>query len=803
MATESRPLVNKYESPSTNYLYPNQLITEEEKFANKGKYFYDMIQWICSFYNRPLNQNMLPQELQEDDAYSPVINMIRYMQYYLGKQPNLNYKYLTQDVTGTNLQPTWRKGQDISPLVDNVVGNFRKSLANVNFSCNPLSEKAYSEKMNVTNKVMLKFELKKQMKQLEDMGIKFGPANGKDFESRDAIKKWLNDGSGGYKAFGAQMATDMATDIWNTDYSLNKFLQTGQHGTICGVGGIEHVVENGKYTMEVVMPYQAITDLRFDDDFNRRAQFAGVIRNLNTGDIFSRWHWLPNDIKKEIQEMATDNKMFGAYNTAKNFQWWTPSNTYGSATVSCVTAYWFTTRDMDVRTVVNKYGVLALEEIKDRKKVISEAKRKLSTKKIDQPEYDDICNRLTGDFIIKDIYKATVIGNKYLVDYGYFNNVSTNPFTHDSMLPIQFWMPNMMAGQIRSIVARLHAIQDEIDAYRFMIKESLGKSIGKVWAVTKAMGNNTTIAEIIKDFKQFGGTVLMLENGEVDEREKSARKFIDTIDLSTDQNLMTFYNVIAGLKEEMKEIISTSKIAMGQQTSYIGATTQTQSTNLTTLGQANIQEGFIEFVANNMQYGLNVKKNLFANFPNRMDTMVNIGDEGVRYLDTTLTEQLKFEDFLLYVHIKDIIGDAARDRIIQQAQAWAQNPAYGITPADSLKVEKATTFTEAITILEESFRRSEAKADKQNEMQSKIQQIQMEQQQQAQMFAEEQKRIADLITKLTEIDREGYWNARVAEIKEKMKVPNLAMEQAPPMPQAAQQPQAAPAGAPSGVPAQV
>ena len=95
-----------------------------------------------------------------------------------------------------------------------------------------------------------------------------------------------------------------------------------------------------------------------------------------------------------------------------------------------------------------------------------------------------------------------------------------------------------------------------------------------------------------------------------------------------------------------------------------------------------------------------------------------------------VTEDFKFEDFGIYVRIRDFIDDQAKERLLFIAQAAMQNQA--IDMLDYLQIETSKTYTELYSNLKFSLEKKKREMEKQQEIQMMMQQAQMEQQQQMQ-----------------------------------------------------------------------
>jgi hypothetical protein len=687
------PLPDSQTSGMSYISLPDQNVPESKKTP---QWFADNLNYIISFYNTPVRNVLVPEQVADEaniqfpNSQSPVQKMLRFMLYYLGKQPNLNFNHLTQNVTGSNLQATWIKGQRITQLIDFMKGKMTEALGNMEFGARPLSEKASSERTDVFNKLMFKYDMKDFFSYLQTQGITYKPEGDQDFHFPEQIDQWMDTG---YKPYGAELMVDTAKEIWEQNYCYYLFLQSFLHVSITSLTGIEHYVDNGKHCMSLCMPYQLITDTRVDDDYGRKSRFVGVVKTMTPSEIFSRYKQFDETQKQDIMNMAKDQTLSQPYNTLTNLKWWNYTATNKDASIAVVTGYWIGQHDLSTKVIENKYGT---------KKVI----------RVDEAE--------GGDYVMDDIHQCTIIGGKYVLDFGYSTNVVEDIKNKQKpILPILIFRPNMIGGESVSYVERIASIQDELDMYWFKIKEMVGNAKGKRYIVNGAkLGNSTTAKELLGDLSSMGVHVTTT-TGETSEADDGI-PLIQVVDMTLDPNMQQILALIAKREREIEEITNVSKIAFGQQTTYIGSKTQQTAIGQSSLGQAYMYDGFLDFCQMNIQYGCNVKKLLFA-MNDSLEAAVTVGDRGRHFFK--ITKDFKYEDFLIYLHVKDVIDEQARARILAYAQAWSQNPAFGIYPVDILRLERTSTFSEAISVLEHSLKTHKRDMEAQAKMRAQMAQV--------------------------------------------------------------------------------
>lgn len=678
-------------------LAPNQMVSEAEKTP---MWYAQNIKYLAQFYNLPLKNNYSfeaaggDRTAQTADPYqnayqnSPVQYMLQMMLYYLGRQQNMNYNHLDKNTTTSNLLPNWIKGHRIHNLISFMKDAITKMLQNTEFSVKSMSEMAVSDRKRMLDFLMIQFEMQGVFDTISDTyGLHIDFANGQRFDQEEEVTNYMQ--NGGYKDEDEEIQTMLASNFWYQNNAISKFIQAFMHGSITGVTGIEHYVYNGRQVMDVIMPHQLIVDRRIDDDYNRYARFVGVIRPYTAEEIFERWPNQDPKQREEIQAMALSSAFGGMYNTTNNITWWNYGNEYTGNMITTVTGYWLTYRDLGKKRYENKYGI-----------------QKVRKAGAQEP----------GDDAIVDICKGTLIGNAFMANMGYINNVAEDFYNKNRpLLPVQVFMPNMLLGESRSIVSRLHELQDERDLYKFKIKDMVAKSKGRTVLIRgDKLGNATTVKELYDDLSDLGMTVVVT-NGEVDPEDNGP--VVEQIDMTMDPNVKALFEIIAQIDREMEEIANISKISLGQQQTYIGLGTQ-ENVMANASGSTYIYSGFMDFIQRNMQYAVDVAKNLATTDDTDYYQML-IGRRGVEYLK--MAKKIRYNNPQVFLKINDVIDDKAKERLVTIAQALAQNQV--IDMLDFIKIETAKTYYEIKGYLEYSLKKKEKKAETQAAMQQMLDQV--------------------------------------------------------------------------------
>jgi hypothetical protein len=688
------PLNNE---PARNMYPAEQEVSEAKKTPD---WYFKNLSYFLSFYNRPAAAfsypySYLKRDPGDKDAPStsrlnPVRHMIRMMSYYLGEQPNMDYAHITADPAFETMQAQWVRGQNIKEFVDYFKGNMMSRVANAKWTAKPASKRAYSERTDMFDKLMMAYDMKPFLKDMAEMGAGFAPANGKEFDFPEQIKRWMDTD---WKEYGSELCTDMASGIWFSEQWPTKVLQAFMHVVITSNCAMHHYVENGRPKQKIVMPYQIVKDNRFDNDYGYYDQFIGVVEAGTPEEIFRRFPEFDKEQRAQVEEMARNQQLGAKYNLTNNLNWWSyqPNN---RNLVTFVTMYWRGRRDIGLKKVFKDDGNPRLAKTSEDEK----------------------------GFSYEDVHKATIIGNRWITNMGYVDNL-VEEFGNVSRpcFPIIRFQPNTFLGQSVSEVSRIYQIQDEIDYLNFKIREMVGKAQGRVYILNGAYFSETnTPKEFFDEIKSMGVSIRQ-PTGEVGEQEKG--RALEEIDWTLDPNIRTLWDLIKDKEERMKKIMSASDVSMGQNQSYYGYNTVQAMVAQNSIGTAYLFDGFMEWIVMNMRYAVNQAKNLYTQKDSQEASFI-IGDRGVVFLK--LFKSLRFEDIFVQLNINDMMDEKQKQRILSIALANAQNDKLPFK--DYLKIESAASVTEAQNMLEFSEKELEQKSSESAQANMQMQQDLEEQQ---------------------------------------------------------------------------
>ena len=572
-------------------------------------------------------------------------------------------------------------------------------------SVKSLSPEVVSMRQKKIEDGLMKFdtEVLEALSFLEQNGIQFDPMGGKEFETPEEWERYVETSM---KDYGEIVMTNIATEIEVMNDSNTEYKKAFLDYHAAGYCGLLNYVENGSVKQKCLRFWNLFFDNLSDDPIKRNMKFAGYIERLTAEEIFAKWgDQLSDSDKEEIRILAKSknengtfspiyNNFTNTYNTP-NVNFWDFNQ--GQLVVSCTTVFFIAPRDLRYEKTTDKYG----------KEHIARIKRK--NKK--------------GEYQTFDLYKVTLIGNKYAVDYGLASNVVRNKFNKTMPeLPTKVFTHNTVLGTNLSPIGMIAQHQDNMDFYRFKIMEIVSRDAGKNYIIHGDKLEGTTSKSLITDFKSIGIHVTTGNSGELDD-PTNLKRFVEYVDLTLDPNVMKYVELYREEEMIMEKIMSTNQVDMGQQQAYMSQGTQKATISQTQQGTIDLYQNFTKFNEYCLQYATELGKIIYS-MEDGDEKVFILGDRGARFLK--LTKDLAFQDMLLFINTNDVVDDAARERMMMYVQAWSQNPAFGISPLDVIKIEQATTYQEMVAILESTFRRNKREQAEAQAMQMQ-QQMQMQQ----------------------------------------------------------------------------
>lgn len=651
-------------------------------FAEKTPaWYFHNTQYCLTYFNRRVNY--LGMAGIQDNASTnnttslnlpPVIQMVRMLQYYLGVQPNMDYAFLQDDITRHTMQSMWVRNQTVKEFVDYFRGNMMTRLTNAEWTARPLSARATSERTNAFDKYMMAYDLKPVLEKLkEQYGANFG-ASQPNFDLPQQVKEFMDTT---WKEYGSELCGDIANGIWFKEQWFQKVLECFMYVICTSNCAMHHYVINGIAKQEVVMPYELVFDSRTKDDYGRGDQFIGKVSVMTPNELFTRFPNFTNAQKLEIEKIANDSQMQANYNLAPNMSWWTASP-YNRNMVTAVTMYWRGKNPIG-KKLINKQV---------------DGNPRMAKTEINDPD----------QLIYDDVYQCTVVGNKYITDFGPISNlVESYDDPSQPLLPILRFRPNTFIGESVSEVQRIHRIVDEMDYLDYKVRDMVGKAKGKIYWINgdKFGDNGTGVKDFLENINAMGIHV-GVPSGEDDPDKQPFFEF----DWTLDQNINKLWEYRQILEERVKKITSVSDAALGQQQEYMGYNTTQSAIAQSSLSTAYLFDGTLEWVVLNMRYAANVQKNLYA-LNDSMEASIVVGDRGVVQL--RLFKEMTWEQLFVKLNINDQMDESQKKQLTDVALASTQNDRISLL--DFLNVISAKSVTEAKNVMKHSLKESDMKRE--------------------------------------------------------------------------------------------
>ena len=634
--------------------------------------------------------------------------------YVLGRQKNKDYAFMTTDpASNTQDELGIISGQKVAQLIEWMRGKFQEMISNMDMEAVDYSPEAKTKEIEMFDKLMLKYLLKPELKQIENMGVQFNPANGFNPTIQEEIFKFMDRG---FKGNTQTTSKSLAHDILNQNHYKSLFLMAATHVLATARTGVDVTVNNGDIKWNLVPAHHLILDTSVDDDMLRNMRFGGYVQYKSYAEAITHPNWkFTNDEKEFLRKLSQGQAigpestpvMWHDLNTHSNFNWW-DVGAGGQYNFACVKMYWQTIEDAGYKKSRDKYG-----------------NNKMYPR--------DLTDKMS-DVTFQGWRQGVLIGNMFLKEFGKVTNmVGALSGRPENDIPLKVFMPNMLMGENRSMVDRLKNHQARIDAFRRKVTDLMARNKGRGVIINGALAGIKNGDKIIADLARDGITVVNLEPGEPG--EDPMRAFSRDIDLTGDPTIRFYIDLIREEERNMEEISNIPKMAQGTQQGYVGAGVQDRTLSQSNLGTATTFNGFVDWASGLIQYSTNVRRFAMTADKDNYQARLKIGDYGYQY--AKITRDIRLEDVGLWFKVQDVIDEAARGRIRSYAQAFSQNPEWNVEPDDILNLEKARTWTEMIDNLQYSMKRNKRIKEQEQAYRDLIEQVNAERQSKAMKDAAE------------------------------------------------------------------
>ena len=697
-------LLNGYERGYTEFPVQIGLSKKsmEREYGSVENWYAACVRWISSWYNQysPLRDNYDTSRTvltNNNTMMGESDQIIENFLFYQGDQPMREYYYFIQDPnpnldivmqtqggSAAAIIPTpWIKGHKIYQLVSYMQGVFAGRIAAARLSVENISGDVRTLKHKLITKAILRYQYADLLAGLaEQTGVQYEPFPSNDFktseEAIDYITKTPQDWSE-REALRILNHIEARNDTKSTMEKVFKNVVIGRYGGI-----YVYLDANGRLQQYNIPPQNLILDRRVDSDFHGKDEFIGYIQFMTPEEIVTKYPDLSEDDREDILRMARsmpENLWKWNVTTNRNFNWW---DYQSECKVAVITCFWRSYKDSRMYKDGNRWRYLNPNQ-----------------------------KNKSGDFEVETVRKATLIGNKYITNYGEDECIIYDPKDPSRvMLPILWCAPGTHMGYNKSLVDRLKHMQNNIDAIENKINDSLSHDFGNVYIFDGARIKGQSPEEILSDIKKHRLSIITRRDGE-ELRPDEMGPLVERLDMSISSNVFRYLELQREKERIMEEIASTSKIALGQQQTYVGLSTQQNTIAQNTRGSEHIYSAVLKLYSDVMAYSLEKVKIGYFHNKNR-HVLEEITDErGINFLKET--KDLSFAELMTKVHIEDIVDDQMKAALIQAAFAALQNQIIDFL--DYVKLIQIKTYTEMSSYFEKVIERKKQEADRQRILQ--------------------------------------------------------------------------------------
>lgn len=637
------------------------------------------------------------------DTLGEAEQIIENFLFYQGDQPIKEYWYFNQDTStpelyqqpGTSgvvtLPTPWIKGQKVFQLLSYMKGVFAGRLSAARLSVENRSQKAQTIKTDLLNRATLRYQFKEIFDTLQsEEGVEFNPFPSQNIETLDQAFNWITKTP---QEKSEKIALPIIRKI-DADNNTKLLMEKAFINAAVGKFGALYVYidKSGRLCQTEIPPQNLILDRRVDDDFGKGARFVAFIEFKTPDQIVTDYNFGDKDAEVKEELLKFSNNKGGvsetdfwawATNTSGNFLWW-DFQRQGFCKIACVHAFWISYED-------GRY-----------KRTDDGKLRKLNPNQKNK----------RGDYEVMTVRKCTLIGNRYVTDYGIEECVvydPTNPGV--PLLPVRYVVPNMHLGYNKSIVDRIKDYQKNIDALENKINYHISKDIGTGYVFNGNVAKGVNPADTMGDFKKWGLTVINRNDGE-DLRLNEREQLIEKIDFNLTQNINQYINLYREKERLMEEITSTSKIALGQQQSYVGLNTQQNTIAQNTKGAEYIYSSLLKLYADVQGYSLEKFKLAFVYGKNTEIVKGVLNKNGMAFLKDI--KDFTFHEMFVNVHLEDIIDEQMKSQLLQAAMMGLQGGL--IEFKDFVAMIRFQTYSEMSAYMDEALARKERLTQQQQMM---------------------------------------------------------------------------------------
>lgn len=755
---------------------PATIVSEHTKFENGGQWFLDSARWYAlNYYNTYSSSNSFLQPIVQTqiknssgnpistvgNTTSIVDEMLNNLTYFFGNQNNRIFNFLTKGVNNNTLPNVMLQGQEIRSLADHIRGKCLQMINPIekNISCETISKNSLLKKQEVFDKIDRAAKIAPLLNELGG-GVKFQPAGDIDYSDPAAVKEAKNKIREEYE----NIATIIGRHAYYKCNLAEKFLALATDEVIMNLAGIEFKEEHGELIANYIAGYQAIYDYSTWGEYGEGQTKGGYIVPMTLEEVIHEYPDMNPDWKNEMEdvlynEVEGSTQFLEYYNQPfTNVQWWYNDEKW----ISKAVVYWLD--ECDTRYVEKEYptGLKKTFKIDDYKNYhdpnVDASKLPAGTPM--KKGYE-----IAGSSKVWKVHKAVIIGNKYLVEYGY-DTYQVRPFgdKRKPEIPIKFFCQGKISGMVKSIVSRLAPKQNELDAVRYRIREFVANDLWGIFINGKKLTEDFSALNVIQDLRSTHVSVLPT-TGDGDADKGNMDDLVKVFTNNASAAIQNYLVLKADINREMEEILNIPPAAMGEQSAYMGHGAAQGAVARSEVSGLPFYSSMSEYFRRTLAYATNKNKMILLDNQDNGNVILPISNREVKILN--FTDDFRFEDLSVYINPDDAINVEEMNLFRQQLQSYSQNPTpeHAEVMINSLKLLRSKSFGEGIALFEEYANKRKKEIEKEKMQDATVEQQKAAYQNMSDLHDQAQAEVAKLTSKLAEINLKGAWSLKTAEVQ--------------------------------------
>ena len=755
--------------------HPEEFPSEAEKFANNGAWFLQYARWIvANYYNTyRISQNSLNAsssgvvtatggQLTTVATKSIVDEMKENYDYYNVDQKNLIFNHLTTSTSGASLPNIWIQGGEVRQLCDHILGKAIKQIEPIEktISADSISENSLLKRQDVFDKIDLGAKIGDVLNELGGGDVKYNPAGNIDYSNPAAVKE----AKAKIRAEYENTATVIARSVYYKNRMEEMFKNSVLDTVLANLTGMEFKECYGELDVNYIPGYCGIYDFSTWGEFGEGQRLGGYIVPVTLQEIVAEYPDMNSNWVQEIEDVFYNNAEGGAkfidfYNSPfTNVNMWYNSEKMMSKAV----VYWLGRMDTRYKKKTTQFGGKKVQMIDDFK-----------TYQIDTGNKDEKGNRvfetkkgseLKGDSDVWMVHKTVILGNKYLLEYGY-DSYQVRPYAdrRKPEIPIKWLCQGKIAGYVKPVASRLKPKQAEIDAIRYRIREYVSSDMWVIFVNGSKLGESLSALDIVSDAKSLHVSVIP-PTGDAETDKRGIDDIVKLVQPNITAVIQEYIFLKNDILKEMQSIIGVTETSLGDQSTTIGKGVQQEAINRSELAGLNLYHSLNEYWRRCIQFGANKAKLIMMD---QLDKIVVLPVSARETKLLTLTKDFRYEDLQVYLDENDSVEQADKGLLRQSLIAYSVNPVPEAAEAmlNVMKMMKFKSFSEGINLFENYINERKRENEQKAMQEMAVNQSTQAQQQQSQQILQMQAEISRLTSDLAKINLQGAWNLKSQEAK--------------------------------------